>query len=179
MKKVVAILAMIFSTSAFSYSYDERNSLIQTCSYYSDVSESAIFGTPSEYGEKYPKLGLLSAKIDKVYRIKRETKIEIDAILVLAKKNKDAVQYGIFKNDRMTERTRDSITLSQHTADMASHYYKGDMQKLRKENEYVTEKAIKDVYRALKSDKRTYGKFGQYYTSSHQELLRCEEWWGK
>jgi hypothetical protein len=177
MKYITLFLALSFSAGASAYNYEEQD-LSKICSHASSVSQSSVFGSQSLYSTKYPDLGWLSAKIDKVSRVKPETRTVINEILLEAKRNKDAVQYDIYKNGRMIERTKDSITLSQQTASMSSHVYNQVTRQLYKENIYVTEKALKDVFNALKSDQETYGKAGQYMRSSYLEYQRCEEWWG-
>jgi hypothetical protein len=174
---IIAIVSTL-SLSASAYTYEQRKELADTCSYANDVSDSSVFGAKSNYQEKYPTLGFISAKIDKAEKILPKTRAKVDSILNEAKKNKDAVLYAIYKNDQMTERNRKSISLSEQSADMASRSYRLEQGSLVKENQYVSQKAVKDVKKALESDRRNYGSYGQHVFSSAIELKRCEEWWG-
>lgn len=155
---------------------EERKMRVMTCGHYDEVGPSTIFGMPGEYQSKYPKLGYLSAEIDRVAKVDPDIRKSVQVIFRDAKDKWDRLDYSLEKNRKMLKRNSAEVNTTLAIKDNTMRIFESSQSEIQKEQRFVLSKAKKEVVSLMKSDATQIGP-DKSTPSSWDQLETCRQWW--
>lgn len=183
--KIILISGALLSQSVFSaglynnesrLTNNERLAFIQNCGHFDEVGPSSIFGVPSEYNKIYPTLGYLSAELDRVAKVDSGTRKTVQTIFQDAKDKWVRLEYSLDKNKKLLRRSETEVNTTHQIKDNTMRVFESSQGQLAKEQQFVLQKAHREVLSKLQADTRFLGR-DQNVSSSMDELNSCRQWW--
>jgi hypothetical protein len=157
-------------------SMKEREALVRACGHYDEVGPSSIFGLPSEYNERYPGIGTLSAEIDRTGRVKPETRKFVQETFQDAKDKWERLDYSLDKNRKLLKRSEKEVNTTAKIKDDTMQFFSSSQGKLAEEKRFVIQKAQKESISRMKADKERLNR-DTFTPSSWDQLGVCRDWW--
>lgn len=152
--------------------------LMEDCGSSKDVISSSIFGSPSDYEKLFPRMGKFAAEIESMSRISLNSSTKIKSIMSTAKERKNEILKTMNGINRIANKNKGYIAVSQEIIDDTMKKYKSDFNELQKESNFISSNAIKSSKDILKQN--IHENDDNYSPYSDYDVRNvCISWWEK
>lgn len=190
-KLLLCALALVAASPALAYDYEQSSNglkvtqfgdvdvryYVAMCHSFRDVGVSRFFGTPAEYKNPYPELGLFSAQIEKVNAISSLNRAFFNDTMTKAHEFQYNTYRSLAQNKMGFQRYSKMISEYPETYKMQKEKYDSYRTEVLKQRAYNVKKTINDITAQLDTQPSHNSNGHNYEKTDWDYVLECRRWW--